>query len=152
KTVEALKLYQESKDDLERAGQTAGIPQIENIMLRLMVAIQMDKPNEDRDWTGVDSLLAKLRQQGSLTEPTASLMEAEILTRKGDTEQAHQTIQQVFQQFPSDASVIAAAAISALQNHQFDEALQILDKAPENLRNSPSLLACRIEAALARGG
>jgi cellulose synthase operon protein C len=150
--ADALNLYQQIKDELERAGQTAGIPQIENVMLRLMVTLQINKPQEDRDWTSVDSLFAKLRQQGSLKEPSASLMEAEILTRKGDLEQARQTVQQIFQQFPNDVSVISATAVLALQNHQVDEALQILDKAPENLRNSPSLIGCRIEALFARGG
>src|SRR5262249_49824678 len=117
KTKEALALYQEVKTELDKAGQTAAIAQVDNVVLRLLIAQQMDKAKEDRDWTSVDSLFTKLRQQGSLKEPTASLMESEILVRKGENDQARQLVQHLLPQYPNDVSVITSAALSALQNH-----------------------------------
>jgi len=152
KPKEALAIYEQVKTELERAGQTAFIPQINLEILPCMIAIQMERAREDRDWSNVDAQFALLRQQGVLKEPAASLYEATLHSIKGETDESRRVIEQLLPKYPSDPSVVAAAARSALQAGKIEDAIQILDKAPEAIRNAPALIACRIEARLARGG
>src|SRR4029079_11376055 len=83
KAKEALAIYEQVKTELERAGNSAFIPQINVETLPCLIAIQMEKAKEDRDWSNVDAQFALLRQQGVIKEPAASLYEANLHLIKG---------------------------------------------------------------------
>ncbi len=116
----------------ERPGVVA---QICNTLVELRVNEQMRLPEESRDWDSVSQYVADLQQRGLVKEPTASLMLADILARKGNREESRKLLDRLAQQDPNDPLVLNARMQLALQEKNLDEATRIMNSAPAKLRD-----------------
>jgi tetratricopeptide (TPR) repeat protein/lipopolysaccharide biosynthesis regulator YciM len=152
KTSEALKHYERIASILEQQNKLTAVPQVMRAILELRIAEVLRKPKDQRDWKSIDALVAKMRDQNLLKEPTVSLLQISILARKGEDEKAHQSIQELLKQYPADSSVVGAAVNFALQQRHPDEALRIINAAPEDMQSQPRFMVNRLEALFIAGG
>ncbi|HZZ26864.1 MAG TPA: tetratricopeptide repeat protein [Pirellulales bacterium] len=152
KTTEALKHFEKIAHWIGQGNNPNAMPAVVKQILDLRIAEQMRKPKSEREWKDIDALFAKMREQNMLKEPAASLEEVSILTRKEETEKAHQIIQDLLQRYPSNTSVVGMAIGLALQQRQPAEALRIIDAAPEEMRQEPRIFVDRMDAMFIVGG
>ena len=152
KTGESLKHFERVAAYLEQGNRLAAVPQVMSTILDLRIAEEMRKSKDQRDWKAVDAQFAKIRNQNLLKEPTLSLVQINILARKGQDDAAQQKMQELLAQYPSDGAVLGAAAGLALQQKRPVEANRIIEAAPENIRSQPRFMVDRIEALFITGG
>ncbi len=152
KTQEALAICEGIARVLEKENALLKIPQLASTLLQLRIADQSSKPKDNRDWSKVDDLLGRMRKENVLKEPNISLVEADVLNRKGEAERARQLLQNLRTQYPNDVSVVAVSAGLELQDKKLEAANQIINSASPEVRNSPALYGARIEAQFVAGG
>ena len=125
KTREALDIFEQIAKALEEQNQLAAVPQVASSVLQLRIAEQVAKPKEARNWQEVDSWFAKMRDLGSMKPPTDSLVEAEILFRKGETERASELLKELQSKYPKDSAIAALQVGMLLQSGKSEEALSL---------------------------
>jgi len=129
------------------ADQLARLPAVWTPLLQLRIASQMRRPQEDRDWTGIDALLERLERSGRLPEIQASLLRADLLVRKGQSAAAIDLLRRNVAAHPGSAQVRAALAIQTLRDVGVEEARAVLDAAPGEGADDPLLLSIRAQLA-----
>jgi tetratricopeptide (TPR) repeat protein len=148
---EALDIYEALAKALEKQNQLAAVPQVPSAVLQMRIAVQMSKPKEQRNWQDVDAWFEKMRELGLLKPPADSLVEAEILVRKGETDQAAEILSGLQKKYPDNSAVAGMRAGMLLQNGKSDDALKLIENSSAELRNSPALIGAKIEAQFVAG-
>ncbi len=154
KAAEAIEHYEKIAGTLQTLSDPAqvnAVRKLSSLAMQMYVAQQMALPKDKRDWSKVEAIATKMQQQGLLLEPQASLVRLDILSRQDDKQKAVDLSKQILAQYPKEVGAVNAAAILAIQTGKSDEALAILDAAPQELQSNPALLACRMEAVLDSG-
>lgn len=127
----------------------SGIPGVPATIARLLVLKQMRQPPEQRRWQTVEQVIQageRLRADRGLP-PSAelSILEAEVLTQRGQTEQAEAVLDEARETHPDDVSVWTALANLALRRPgvepkvRLQSALQILDEAGQKFGDQVEL-------------
>ncbi len=135
KTEEAKAQFEKLLAYLTSVKNTTAVPQICSALVQLRITEQMRLPEDSRNWDSVSKYVADLKQRDLIKEPTASLMRAEVLAHKGDTAEARKLLTRLAQEYPDNPLVRNAQVEIALQEHKLDEASQLINSAPANLRS-----------------
>ena len=130
----------------------AFIPQITAALVQLQIAEQLKLPADAHDWSRVEGFISNARKQGYLNEPAPTLMQVQVLVRKGDMARARDLLDQLIQAFPDNIAVFSVRVDLALQEGNAEEALQLIESASPKLRSEVRLTLKRIDALLAKGG
>jgi cellulose synthase operon protein C len=153
KQDEALQECEELADrlasDPKRLVQTPGIWRP---LYELRVSQLMRQPKEARNWQKVDSLLKLLREHDGVAEPAMSLLEVDVLIRKGEDQQAQHKLDELAKQNSSDPAVIASIARIATQKGDTEKARKVLDQMDPKLRSDPALISVQVECIAASKG
>ncbi|MCE9630601.1 MAG: tetratricopeptide repeat protein [Planctomycetia bacterium] len=128
----------------------AAIPQLWYPLFQLRMQQQSRLPAQDRDWSGVDTLLDMLQQSPDVTSTQVGLLRADVLVQKGESEAARALLDSLADQ-EADFRVWSALATLALKGEGPEAAAAVLAKAPASVANSANLLVVRAQVA-ARGG
>jgi tetratricopeptide (TPR) repeat protein len=149
KTDEALAEFERiaSVIPLERL---ASVPQVWYPLLQLRIQQQAKLPVAERDWSGIDSLLDALQQSPGMTATQLSLLRADVLVRKGETDSAREILEQAAAGGESGPPVWAALTTLALRTDGPEAALAVLERAPAATAASAPLLTVRAQVAGAR--
>jgi cellulose synthase operon protein C len=151
KTAEARAEFEKLMVTLqERNDQPALLAQVCRSLVELRLIEQMQRPADARDWNSVESYIRA--QHEIIKEPTASLLLADVSSRKGQPEEARKIVGELVKSYPDSSLVYAALVGIELQQHDAEAALRLLDSAPEKLCRELPLRVQRIEAILLRSG
>lgn len=152
KSQEAEDKFKVLANVLESTNQLEKAPGMLMPVLNLRINEQLALPKDRQDWTKVDEMVKLLEEKGIVKQPQLSLLQARLMQQRGMTAEANELMQKTLQQFPDDANVVATSAREKLASGNAEEAVRILESAPASIRNSPTILAERIGAVLARNG
>ena len=129
KTDEAKTQFEKLLSYLSRTNQQTAIPQICNSLVQLQISDQMRLPEESRDWNQVSAYIADLKKRDLVKDPTASLMQADILAHKGDRQAARKLLEQLAPQYPDNPLILNGLVEIALQERNLDEASKLIQSA-----------------------
>jgi len=125
--------------------QLVGIPQIWYPLLQLRIAKQAGLPESERDWSGIDDLLDALTGAASVSPSQLALLRAESLVRRGEPAAARDLLVTATAGNP-EPQLWAALATLVLRDDGPDEAIDLLGRAPADIRDNPALLVVEAQA------
>ena len=125
--------------------QLVGIPQVWYPLLQLRIAKQAGLPESERDWSGVDDLLDALTGAASVSPSQLALLRAESLVRRGEPAAARDLLVTATAGNP-EPQLWAALATLAIRDDGPDEAIDLLGRAPADIRDNTALLVVEAQA------
>jgi tetratricopeptide (TPR) repeat protein len=139
KAAEALEEFETIAAGMP-AGKLVSVPQVWYPLLQLRLSSQAERPEADRDWSAVDSLLDELANSKVVTPSQLALLRAETLIRRGESQAARELLEATATA-DADVQVWAALVTLTLRADGPDAATAVLARAPSGLVNNPALLA-----------
>ncbi|NCA10779.1 tetratricopeptide repeat protein [bacterium] len=124
-----------------------GIPQVWNPLLQLRVAAQLKRSPADRDWSAIDALLDMLQTSATVSATEMTLLQADVLARRGETVAAVELLEKAARGDPREPRFLAGLAALALRDDDAERARAVLARAPQDLAADAGLLL--LEAQLA---
>ena len=130
------------------AERLASVPQVWYPLLQLRMQQQAKRPVEQRDWSGVDSLLDTLQESTDVTPTQISLLRADVLVRKGEIESARELLEAASTE--GGPQVWAALVTLVLRSAGGDEAAKVLARVPADIAKTAAMLTVRAQVAARR--
>ncbi|HOM15833.1 MAG TPA: tetratricopeptide repeat protein, partial [Thermoguttaceae bacterium] len=104
-------------------------PALRNALFQLIVARTLQQPETARDWSELEKYVERLSKVEGVDAAQLALMQAEVLSKKGDNAKAQQLIQAQLDKYPKDVGLWTAAIKLAAMLQTPQEALRTAEQA-----------------------
>lgn len=125
----------------------AARPEIWRTMLRLRMDQQLRRPEADRDWTGVDTLVESIAGGGLRPEAAAGIR-IDVLAARGDRDAALRASEAAVAAHPDDLRLFRQFVGLLADAGRADEAWARIDGVAESLRAAPDVLGAAIDVLI----
>jgi len=123
-------------------------PALRNALFQLIVARTLQQPEKARDWSELEKYVERLSKVEGVDAAQLALMQAELLSRKGDNAKAQQLVQAQLEKYPKDVGLWTAAVKLAAMLQTPQEALRLAQQARSTCGDDVTLRLTMAELAL----
>ncbi len=120
--------------------------------LELTVDQQLQRPQDQRDWTEVDALMDRIDKDASIADVVKVKLKVNLLKVKGDTEGADQLIERAQETHRDDLSLRLAAVDELYQDQGLAAALAQMDTLEQEFGDRVAIRAARARLIVRGGG
>lgn len=136
--------YAEAENELQRLGAAPGGGSvIEPEMLRLRVSEQFRMPAEERDWSEVDNIIARLDEKDP-DNLEVGMLKSRVLVAKGQVDEARALMTHLREKHPNSPRPWAELAEIEREENGMEAAMAVLQEAAETLGNPVQVQLARI--------
>lgn len=144
---EALAAYESIAESIDKEQITASAA-VWYPLLQLRIGNAVQQPIAARDWTKVDDLLTALLESGSISDAQSTLLRADVLAQKGETEPALDMLERLVANDEADSQAWLSLATLKLRSDGPAAAREVMARMPESLQSAPGLLLIEARMAL----
>jgi len=127
------------------------IPQVWGPLLQLRINAQSRKAAADRDWTGVNELMAVLGGSEQISDEQIAILRADVLVRKGEPKEAVDLLGKALKANPNSVALRSSLATLELRQNGPEAARGIIDKAPQSVRDNAGFMLVEAQVASREG-
>ena len=148
KTEEALREFEAVAASIP-PDRLPSVPQVWYPLIQLRVAEQLKRSATDRDWSGIDALVAALEESPAISPIQVALLRADILSRKGEAAAAIELLDKASRSGPVAAQVWSALATLTLRERGPEAARQVIERVPADQAERSGLMLIEAQIAAA---
>lgn len=126
------------------------IPQVWYPLIQLRLAAQLERPPTERDWSGIESVIAMLEESPAISPAQVALLRADVLSRRGESDAAIALLDKVTRSGSVEPQIWSALATLLLRERGPDAARDLLTRVPADQVDHGGLML--IEAQIAAAG
>lgn len=104
-------------------------PALRNVMFQLLVVRILQQPETSRDWSELEKYVDQLSKVEGVDAAQLALMQAEVLSKKGDNTKAQQLIEAQLEKYPKDIGLWTARIKLAAMLGTPRDALRVAEQA-----------------------
>jgi len=123
-------------------------PALRNALFQLIVARTLQQPEKARDWSELEKYVERLSKVEGVDAAQLTLMQAELMSRKGDNAKAQQLVQTQLEKYPKEVGLWTAAVKLAAMLQTPQEALRLAQQARSTCGDDVTLRLTMVELAL----
>ena len=148
---EAIAQFQQIEEQIESKDERPN-PELQIMLLQLLVAEQRRLQEHERSWTDVDARLNALIKSEEIPLERKAVLGVDVRVARGDNAGAARLLKQALEKLPDSRVLQSLELNQMLRGQLFDDALVMIESMREKYEDTVSLRISRANALIANGG